>query len=665
MLKWFATARKIGSESTEYVPIETFDVAMTYEVQGTEDYYKNYRVKVKNQGKDTFQGVIRIELGQVCKEPEFYVPGFMYGHNTGEMPSSGRKKFARMRYDIYSGCPESRDFMVRGDRVSAPAAWIYDKDKIFGIAASPYFVWDNGQKVQADTTKGLPEKDTFYRYAGYTISWENAALEKCSTVGYTLGYENAPWLFVQTSTVLDRAPLTDENCFTLEAGEEVTLHFVVYDFKSTDVLDIYKALRHVYGKFHAAPRKIEGMDIKKAIDFLASPISEAAFIPEDHMYTGFVYDTPEGYTYNKIGSLSWTNGLAVAAPMLLSGIRLNNEVMRSQALECIDHIIKNCMNPSSGLPYDAVNEGVWSVHGWWYDGMHTGGHSSYLCGQGLYYVLKAYEYEKKIKGVEHPEYLDFVKPVLDKVNAAISPEYEYPYSFSEKTGVGLEYNSFGGTWCLAAAAYYTYLTKDTTFLPLLEKSEAHYYEEYEAKMQCYGAPLDTDKAIDSEGNLAYMRALRYLHEVTGKECYLKHLKDAIDYECSFKFCYNSPIQIPPLSTIGWSSCGGTVTSTANPHIHPMSSTVTDEMLYYLKHVEDEYVSSRLQDTLGWGMQTFNTYDGEFDYGKKGWMSERFCYSQGLMTETYPDGSPASTWFTLMAWASASVLEGFVGDCFDM
>ena len=39
------------------------------------------------------------------------------------------------------------------------------------------------------------------------------------------------------------------------------------------------------------------------------------------------------------------------------------------------------------------------------------------------------------------------------------------------------------------------------------------------------------------------------------------------------------------------------------------------------------------------------------------MSERFCHSEGLLTERWPDGKPASTWFALMPWASGSLLEG--------
>jgi len=153
--------------------------------------------------------------------------------------------------------------------------------------------------------------------------------------------------------------------------------------------------------------------------------------------------------------------------------------------------------------------------------------------------------------------------------------------------------------------------------------------------------------------------------ITQDEMYLEHLRDALCYEFTFKFCYNSPIKTPPLSNVGWSSCGGSITSTANPHIHPMSSTVTDDMLYYLLQKEDVYIEGRLKDTIMWSCQTYNRYDREYDYGKKGWMSERFCYSEGLLVERYPDGGTASTWFALMPWASGCILEGLSGDCWDI
>lgn len=86
---------------------------------------------------------------------------------------------------------------------------------------------------------------------------------------------------------------------------------------------------------------------------------------------------------------------------------------------------------------------------------------------------------------------------------------------------------------------------------------------------------------------------------------------------SFKFCYNSPIKLPPLSKIGWSSCGGSVTSVSNPHIHPMSSNIIGELLYYVENKDDKYIRNRMMDTIEWSCQTYNTYDHEYDYGKKG------------------------------------------------
>lgn len=41
------------------------------------------------------------------------------------------------------------------------------------------------------------------------------------------------------------------------------------------------------------------------------------------------------------------------------------------------------------------------------------------------------------------------------------------------------------------------------------------------------------------------------------------MRDALYYEYTFKFCYNSPIKIPPLGSVGWSSSGGSITSVVN------------------------------------------------------------------------------------------------------
>ena len=650
-------ARRSQSEKCDYFRCEAF--GLEFEIAGDKDnadsIFTDAQVRITNGSKDDFKGVVHIQLMSYECDPKFFMPGFMYNTNTAEKPSSGRKAFPRLKRKP-AGKPESEYFMTRSDRLAEPVSLIYAAGKVKGIAAPPYWVKENGKAVPVCFENGVkkPGNAEFLQYGGFSCSIND---DGCLSAGYTLGYEDAPWLFVQTANVLEREPVDNSNSFCIRSGETIEFPIIIYDYEGEDERAIYKALTHTYECFHESPRTISGMDDNKALSMLSAAIRDNAWLEDEHMYSGFVYDRESGPRYNKIGSLTWTNGLSVAVPMLFAANRLKDEKARKQSLAFIENVIKNSFNPASGLLYDAVEDGKWSVYGWWYNGMHSGGHSAYLNGQAVYYILKAYISEKKTDGSVHDDWISFVEPVIRKINAELNSDHEYPFSFSEYTGAGIEYDSMGGAWCLAATALYEYVTKDRKYLDILRKSEQHYFDAFVAKCECYGGPLDTDKAVDDEGILAYIRAARILHEITGEEYLLYHMRDALHYEFSFKLSYNTPVSVMPLSGIGWSSCGGSITSTANPHIHPMSSTVIPEMTYYVDARDDGYIRSRLEDTVKWSLQTFNTYDREYGYGGSGWMSERFCFCRGLLTEKYPDGSPASTWFALMPWASGSIIEG--------
>jgi len=627
------------SEDIKYSDSKKQGINIAYELIEEKSICKKYKATVTNNSNTDFSGIIHIKVMADKTEPEVFMPGYIYNSNTADFPSSGRKAFPRLKTGSCNR-PESSYFMTRSDRLAEPVSLIYDKGHIWGISAAPYFTDKKTDEVH---------------FNGFSCNIDD---EGFASAGFTLGYENAPWLFVQTATVLEREPLSSKNCFTLSKNESFSFEMYVYDYSGSSETDIYQALIHTYETYYEAPRKIEGMTEQKAVELLSAAIRDYAWLEDEQMYTGFVYDKPEGFTYNKIGSLTWTNGLSVAAPMLLAANNLNDEKARTQALVFMQQVVDKAYNPDSGFLYDAVEKGRWTERGWWYNGMHSGGHSSYLNGQAVYYLLKAYISEKE-KGVLHKDFLELCGKVIEKTNQVLNTDYEYPFSMSVKTGAGLEYDSLGGAWCLAATILYEKITGDAKYLELAQKSELHYYNHFIAKVECYGGPLDTDKAVDSEGVLSYIRAVKLLHEITGEDYLLQHLKDAIYYESTFKLGYNTPVQVPPLSEIGWSSCGGSITSVANPHIHPMSSTIIGEMDYCYKQTGDLYIKSRMEDTIGWSLQTFNTRDKEYGYGKPGWMSERFCFCQGLLTEKYEDGKPASTWFALMPWAAASLIEGLV------
>ncbi len=658
------TARSLHDAGSGYVQANAaglrFDIFPGADTAENENgsFCTNVKVRITNASAADFSGVIHIRLLSGESAPKVFMPGYMYNTNTADKPSSGRKAFPRLKKDP-AGMPESDFFMTRSDRLAEPVSLIYGSGRVRGIAAPPYWLSQNGTVMPVSFKNGKknPADAEFLQYGGFTCNINDNGRV---SVGYTLGYENAPWLFVQTAAVYDRAELSEENSFRIAAGESVEFPMIIYDYEGEDERAIYTALNHAYSVFHEAPRSIDGMDPDRALTLLGGAIRDNAWLEPEKMYSGFVYDRTQGPKYNKIGSLTWTNGLSVAVPMLLAANRLNDDRARAQSLAFLENVIENSYNPRSHLLYEAVEDGKWSVRGWWYNGMHSGGHSAYLNGQAVYYIILAYIGEKSVRNTVHDDWLDFVAPVIAKMNAEMNSDCEYPFAMSEYTGAGIEYDSLGGAWCLAATALYESVKKDTEYLEKLKASERHYYEAFVKRCECYGGPLDTDKAVDDEGILAYIRAVRLLHELTGEDGYLEHLRDALYYECSFKLCYNTPVSVPPLSSVHWSSCGGSITSVANPHIHPMSSTIIPEMRYYADATGDEYIGSRLEDTVKWSLQTFNTYPKEYGYGGPGWMSERFCFCQGLLTEKYPDGSPASTWFALMPWAAGSIIEGLVG-----
>lgn len=641
----------VNKKSDNYDSAEAYGLSYQeklLEGDGSSDSPFKIEVKIQNNGGKAFEGIIRLELA-ANGEAGFYLPGFMYGSNRGDKPWKVDCKFPRLNSSFTnpsdSDCPLSSFYMVRGDRLSHPCASMYIngvQPKIRGFHTLPYYC----------------EKD-FVQYGGFTCN------SKRQCVGYTFGYENAPWLFIQSHTILPRQ--TSGNYFTLQANQAITQIFYVYDFEASSPTDIHKVVRNVYDAYHEKPRA--SASVEDAVKDLSLAVCDYAWLSSQKCYSGFVREDgfdehgQENFSYNVIPSISWTNGIVVAYPQLVAASRLNNQKMREQALTCIQNIVDNSLNKNSSLPYETFDGQNWSCHGWWYGGMHSGGHSAYLDGQFVYYLLKAYQFEKE-KGTAHDDWLEFSRTVVSALEREINRAGEYPFIYSETDGTGIEYDSLGSAWALAASIMFAFVTNDTHNLPQFEKSLTHYYEAFIARLECYGSPLDTDKAPDNEGVLAFIRAARLLHQLTKNQLYLDYMETALYQEFSYKFCYNGRIEVPPLSKLNWSSCGGSITSVCNPHIHPMSSSIVGEMAYFIEHTKKDertiaYIKSRMDDTVLWGCQTYNHFDGEYDYGKKGWMSERFCYSQGLVVEKYKDGSPSSTWFALMPWASSSVLEGLL------
>ena len=384
MMQFACTARAADDE--DYRPLAetplTLDFAYDHGVSTLADPAV-WQVTLTNNADAPWRGVVKLEHCVAYDAPRFFLPGFLYGRNRGEAPIRVDNRYPRLR----AGTPEfpaSPWWMVRADRLSHPAAFLLDGGRWYGLSAAPYFVRQNG--VLQPWQPG--RAGTFAQFAGFTCSLDTGS------VGYTLGYENAPWLFVQSHNIKPRAPM-GENCLTLAAGESVAFPLYLYDFVAVDgERTLYAALEAVYGLWHTPPRP--GTTPSHAAELLAGAVTRDAWLPDDKNYVGITKERSDGsYEQNKIFSISWTNGLSAAVPCLQAAHRLGDETIRAAALACIDNIVQNSLDPRCGLPNETWDaENGWSCRGWWFDGMYTGGHSGYLVGQTLYYILKAYRLEE-------------------------------------------------------------------------------------------------------------------------------------------------------------------------------------------------------------------------------------------------------------------------------
>ena len=208
MMQFVCTARSADDE--DYRPLAetplTLDFAYDHGVSTLADPAV-WQVTLTNNAAAPWRGVVKLELCVAYDAPRFFLPGFLYGRNRGEAPIRVDNRYPRLR----AGTPEfpaSPWWMVRADRLSHPAAFLLDGGRWYGLSAAPYFVRQNG--VLQPWQPG--RAGTFAQFAGFTCSLNTGS------VGYTLGYENAPWLFVQSHNIKPRAPM-GENCLTLAAGE--------------------------------------------------------------------------------------------------------------------------------------------------------------------------------------------------------------------------------------------------------------------------------------------------------------------------------------------------------------------------------------------------------------------------------------------------------------
>jgi hypothetical protein len=520
----------------------------------------------------------------------------------------------------------STEWEFRADRASHPVSMVHTESRTFGISIDPYTLDSDGTLIRNGVYSKLP-----------------------ATAGVSLGYRNTPYTF--TFKELFEPPTFHLACNAYANGK-------IYEVPGNRIESVSLILRDLYMESRICPEPMHN-----SAEYLRAFLDSYENINWSDEWMAFtnmecqVPDSTELKPWRPLVATGWTGTCILAYPLLSAQKLLNlNDSFTDKLINQLDTAALG-INPATGMLYDLTRELNGSrFNGWWAGYMVSDCHCAYTNGNGAYYLLKSYLLMKE-NGIDKPLWLSAARSTIDTVITLQRRDGNYGYTYSIDKPEMLDADGFAGCWFAAASALLYTVTDDYKYLESAEKAMA-FYHSYVINLDCWGAPMDTWKSIDQEGNLAFIKAAAALHRITGNEKYKKMLIDGADYEYLWRYAYKAIPEYAPLKDSTWNSCGGSVTSVSNPHIHPMGVNITAELIYLYKITGDSYHQKRAEDGLCWGLATADLYPDTTGYGKLGVISERWCPSDGLVIEKFSDtGEPSSVWFTFNGWAGVSIIEG--------
>ena len=568
--------------------------------------------------------------------PYFMIPGFLYGTNNLATSDGQQPKF---NYGGPVDWPNSSLFYVRADRSTHPGLICIRDGTGMLVGIKQVMTDESGGPVQRQ-----PESEwaPAYLYNGLMLDTHDPDTDM---IGFQLGYENAParYSWVREPWV----PKHNEYLFGWiegQSGKTLQTQTVYAAAAAEQIPDYGKLLRTYYTVLHEPPVQRSGRN--EALRKISRAICDYSW---DADKKGFVLVDGE----NTGADIAWTGGMQVAFPLLKTAKKTGDSHAKKIALQFIDNMCRTALNEKAGLLHEEYRDGAWQVTGWWgvrEDCFNFGDqplHSAYLNGQAVYYLLKSCELET------HPDWLRTARTVLDTAVRSQRSDGALAVFFDPETGDGIDYDGFQPCWFVPALVLLYKFTNEKRYLHAAENALEHYHA-YHLNGELYNTPMDTHRAVDQEGNLAFIIACVECHKLTGQSVYLDLAMQGLSWEFSWKFACNTVYSAEPLRSMNWSSCGGSITSTYNPSIHPMGNLIAGELYYLYQQTGSEYIRSRLKDTCVWGLGIYNTRDNEFGFGRTGQATEQFTYTDGLVLP-WPGPWDGGIWKASLSWASACVL----------
>ena len=570
-------------------------------------------------------------------EPFHLIPACIFGDNNLHGAEPGH--FPNLTRDPVQSVSCSPYWEFRADRASLPLSMLLFKGGVAGISIQPYSPADQ------QTTSS---RENFIRNGVCAMLGDGGpAPHAC---GVTLGYRNTPVSFVNKD---QWGVPTEHNAVKAEASGFIHLH------PASNRLAAHTVIQQVYEAFQESPHA--PITAESGIRSLTQAFLTVNWqADKEHFSNMRCIDTSKRHLtpWRTLAEVGWTGGGVIAYPLLVAGSLYADDTAVQRATYLLDWVAK-AFNPASGLLWDVYgkNEGA-RVNWWWSGYLVKDVHCAYTNASGIYYLLKAYEFLAERRGNPPRAWLDTACKVLDTLLAIQPADGRYGFTYSTTERRIVDPDGFAGVYWAAAMAIAARLTGNTRYTGSAIRAMA-FYREPVRSLCCCGTPMDTWKSPDQEGNLGFIRAAAELFRTTRDDTWLNALEEGAHYEYLWRYGFRARPEYRPLKGSPWNSVGGSVTSVSNPHIHPMGIFISRELDLLATRSGNAYHRQRCRNGLDWALNCISLYPDVSGYGQPGVLTERFCPSDGLTIETFPDGSPSSLWFSYNGWAAAAVLEGLV------
>jgi len=568
--------------------------------------------------------------------------------NTRETAADTRRdRFASSRWEF------------RADRAAAPLSGLAFSHGCVGVSIDPYsdgveggIHWEEERPVTGREEKeGMPllpkQGETI---ADCTYIHNGVFAELPNSFGVTLGYTNDPVTF--SNRELPNPPTAERACKAEASG-------TIYVVLGKGRMGFHDMVRAEYWKRHS--RAVYTKSYQEAVTAIVNAFIQLNWNPNTGEYTNMRCRIPKDPVlkpWRDVCEIGWLGGAVLAYPLVVSGYvegAVSQDTFRyaSSGEQIIDRIVDG-YNPKSGFFHNLLkpNPGQVSrdVTGWSKEECHF----AYLSGSAVYYILKTIAFLKSRKEIYKEKWLLRCEQVIDTVISLQRADGAFGVRFSTQEKKVIDWEGFAGCLFVPAVEYLYRFTGKEVYLDAAVRA-IRYYRKYVEELNCYGTPLDTKNSVDQEGNIAFVRGCRMVYEDTGKKEFLEAMEAGAAYEYLWRYGYATRPECAPLNQ-GWNSCGGSVTSVSNAHMHPMGAMLDTDLRFLARVSGDDYHLQRAEDSIAWIMQNLEMYPDKMGYGRYGILSERWCPSDGLLTERYSDNQPCSTWLTYNLWAAACALE---------